>query len=310
MRKILVLLLGCGVLFGVATGVLAHAIDDGSGPFGEGNPVIYYAGAIPAGQIVFDGDLSDWVGMPAFATWTLATAPRKSTAIIEGEITADDFDVIMYIGWSASENMLMLGVDVTDDIQYTPEASLGSTWKEDNLQINLDPDYDGANWRPYIDSENPDEKDKEDSEEGQQFFFTPDECIFDIFIQRGVKQAADIGLDWYFNEPYIHFAYNKGSGGSYTLEVGITMYDLLSRDGVGASVLHTVEAGQSVGFGMYVGDKDSADDSVGMAFHFGDPGGGDAMVLGQLILMSAEDTGWGTTAVQSSTWGQVKALLR
>jgi hypothetical protein len=305
----LMLLVGVGLLFGLTTGVLAHVVDPGTGPFGEGNPVIYYAGAIPAGQITFDGDLSDWAGMPELYTWTLATAPRKSDAIVAGEIAADDFDVIMYIGWSPSENMLMLGVDVTDDILYVPEESIGATWKEDNLQINLDPDHDGAPWRPYETSEDPEEKDREDSEEGQQLFFTPDEQMVNVFIQRGAKIAEDIGLDWYFQEPYIHMGLKMGSGGAYTLEVGITLFDHLSREGVDASVLHTMQAGDIIGFGFYIKDADSADDSVGMAFHFGDPGGGDATVLGDLMLMSLEDTGWGPTAVESSTWGKIKATF-
>jgi hypothetical protein len=71
-----------------------------------------------------------------------------------------------------------------------------------------------------------------------------------------------------------------------------------------------LEPGKTIGFGMFIGDADTEDDRVGAAWHFGDPGGGDAEVLGNLVLMSLEDTGWGEVAVEPTTWGQIKSLLK
>jgi hypothetical protein len=296
MRTIAALLLSCGLLFGLAGGAAADAINPDTGEM-----AVYYAGAIPAGAISFDGDLSDWAPMPSFYTWTLATAPRKSDDLKSAEHSLDDFDFVAYIGWIPDENMIAIAIDVTDDVGSYTREELGWTWVEDNAQFNFDPDHDHLPWRPTP---------EEDSEEGQQNFFTPDEGLFDVFVEGGAKTSVDIGLEWAYTEPYLHMGWAKGAGGSYTLEFALALFDHLDRAGPDESVRCMLEPGKTIGFGMFIGDADTEDDRVGAAWHFGDPGGGDAEVLGNLVLMSLEDTGWGEVAVEPTTWGQIKSLLK
>jgi hypothetical protein len=267
-----------------------------------GEEMVVYAGAIPAGAITFDGDLSEWANMPAPYVWTLDNAPRTSEVIRTGEVTKDDFDAIVYFGWIPDENMICFAADVTDDILYAPDANLWNTWKEDCLQICFDPDADNVNYR-------------EDFREGQQNFFAVGEGVFDVFLRNpsgtgGTGTSVDAGIDWAYNEPYLFMGLQRGTGGSYTIEVAMALWDDLRSGETGptTSVPCELTAGKTIPMAFTVRDKEP-EEGCSLGFHCCDPGAGDSGGFPNLVLVSLEDTGWGMS-VEPTSWGQIKALFK
>lgn len=247
MKRLMSILITLGVMVGLCNVALAH--------YPEG--VTYYAVEIPdTVTINFDGNLDEWNWVPEEYVWNLDNAPRKSQRIIDGEVTKTDFDVpFLVFAWSPSLNMLVFAVQVVDNALYGPSENIEDSWQEDNLQWYTDPDHNGGWFRDAATN----------SYDAQQNFYTP-------------KQDGHIGLFgnpslwWEFDEPHCHWGQTLDPAtGSYTLEVGVTLWDWLEPDSL-ASIRHNLEAGQTVGFTFGVWDKDSeGEDKIGMTFHYEDP---------------------------------------
>ena len=288
MKRVMILLMS-GIL---VIGLCGIAGADLFGPNGEGNP--FYLPAIPDALIpTYDGDLSDWAFMPEQYVFTpddFVSFGNWSDA--EAAVPKDDWDVIIYgPAWIPSMNMVTFAAHVVDDIFFAPNENLQDAWKEEGMQFATDADH----------GHDP----KENSEEYQQNFFTP-------------KQGGHVGLFgpeelwWEFEEPYCYWGAtlppDAGSPAGYDFEIAIALWDHLDPAGEGASTRHMMEAGQIIGFSIEAYDAD-AEDQVEMPdieFDWGNTAiGGE--VLANWLLLSVEESDMPTVAVESSTWGRIKA---
>jgi hypothetical protein len=269
-------------------------------PEGEGNP--FYLPAIPAHLVpTYDGDLSDWAFMPDQYVYTsdfFATLSGGIWSDAEAAVPKDDWDIIIYgPAWIPSMNMVTFAAHIVDDLLYAPFEDLQEAWQEEGMQFATDADH----------GHDP----KEDSQEYQQNFFTP-------------KQGGHVGLFgdeqlwWEFEEPYCFWGVtlppDAGSPAGYDFEIAIALWDHLDPAGPEASTRHMMEAGQIIGFSIEAYDADGEADPVApyefpdVEFDWGNTAiGGE--VLANWELLSVEDSDMPETAVESSTWGAIKATF-
>ena len=288
-------ILGLLVVVGVAG---AFQGDPETGLGLPSNP--YYLFCIPEEYVpTMDGDLSDWAFMPKKWVYTFENVPRKSSAIAEGKISKDDFDVIIYgPAWCAATNTLMFAVHKVDDISYHPFTTaedLGPSFKEDNQQWCTDPDGSGGLYRGA--------EAGGDSRNAQQNCYNPKWNRVFLF--------GDQKLWWEFEEPYTYWGSTVDKAtGSYDMEVSQTLWDWLEETPE-QSTKHIFEPGQIIGLTFLVVDRDSEEDAVGVAWHYADPWK-DASTFTAFYVMSEEESRaeMAKPAVEPSTWGTIKAAFK
>lgn len=295
--KHLLVLLGC-LIFAAALWTTAGALE----PPG----ITYYVGGISAANVpTIDGDVSDWAFMPRQYYWTTDDfrasdqtpngQPGISASYFSLPVTRDDFDILgMYIGWSPSTNMMYYAADITDSDLYFPNEDIGGTWQEDHFQFLMDANADGGNFRDPPPA----------SARAQQWYCTPDPRNADAPVGFFGQTA---GQEWSWKNPYAFWSI-KTSATGWSAEVAVATWDWLDPEGPGKSQRHALTAGEIIGSNMHLRDRDSDAQDTGTTMNFADAWT-DASLFAAFYLVSPEDTG-SVTAVESSTWGHIKSMLR
>ncbi|MCK5381057.1 MAG: hypothetical protein KAJ81_06275, partial [Candidatus Latescibacteria bacterium] len=133
MKKLLLLLIGAFVI-SLAGSVSAS----------ETFPTWYLNEILQSNPITIDADLSDW-------HWVDPSTIITSDDILDrwgGEMPPkDDWDCVLYGGWSASENMIYFGAKVMDDIFNNDCPEPGQAYMDDGIEILVDADNSGGDDR-------------------------------------------------------------------------------------------------------------------------------------------------------------------
>lgn len=300
MRTLGAVLLGLGLLAGMCAVLWAHP-DSG---------IEIYAIAIPeGGNIVVDGDLSEWAGFPEAAT---VTTDMTYPHVCEGadcEVVPEDFDWIIKIAWSESENKLYFGVQVHDDVWLLPEnVGERSLHKWDDLELVTDADNSGGITGSVKDEEG------HAGRYGQQWYFSagaPGEGTRMEVIYLGTE--GEVGT-WPGQPPYGEsaFQFDAATNTGY-YEGSVVLWDFLCPEGPDCSTVHDMTEGEAVGFGFLYDEIDVEPGTYNAQWktHPGTSSWKDANELPDLLLLPpSEDWMPQVTAVESSTWGQVKSLLK
>jgi hypothetical protein len=278
-------------------GLCGMAGADLFGPNGEGNP--WYMLAIPEEYIPeIDGDLSDWAWMPTDYVFTpdfFQSFGNWSDA--EAAVPKDDFDVLVYGPcWIPANNMAAFAIYKVDDILYAPKEGLHASTDEDVIQWATDADHSHGE---------PGEGDGY-----QQNFFTPKQGGY-----CGVYTGGET-RDWINNPPSAFWAATIEDNGTVEFEIMVTLWDYAPAGDVGmipeGAVEHICEPHQVIGFSVEVCDADSESEIEfpDVEFDFGNiANGGD--VLPNYYLLPVEETYnlLGVQAVESATWGGIKATF-
>ncbi|MBI4531168.1 MAG: hypothetical protein HY709_06550 [Candidatus Latescibacteria bacterium] len=264
----------------------------------EDVPMRFAAGIHPArlAQITFDGKLDDWAWMPATFVYTRDEFTTQSTGIQEGRVSREDFDILLYVGWSPDTQMLYHAIQVTDDAFFSLAEGTDQAFGEDVFQWPVDPDHSGGPLRP----------EGADSKGGQQIVYTPDENTFRLY---GPQELA-----WTYKEPWLFFGSSK-DGASWTLEMAAVIWDWLDTSPE-TSIRHRFEAGQIIGWTALIKDTDSQDDREQVRMTPRDAAQ-TTDFYADLFMVSIEDTEAEVdqtryplpTAVESETWGRIKSTF-
>ena len=248
-------------------------------------------------QMKFDGKLDDWAWMPATVVYTPDEFSVQSSGIQEGRVSRDDFDVLLYVGWSPDTQMLYHGLQVTDDAFLSLGEGTDQAYAEDVFQWPVDPDHSGGPLRP----------EGLDSRGGQQIVYSPDENTFRLY---GPQE-----MNWAYRDPWLFFGSSR-DGASYTLEMAAALWDDLHPSGPEFSKRHRFEAGQIIGWTALIKDTDSQDDREQVRMTPRDAAQSTDFYA-DLFMVSIEDTEAEVdqgryplpTAVESETWGRIKATF-
>jgi hypothetical protein len=264
------------------------------------NGVGYYALQVPdPGTMVVDGLGDDWAWFdPAYVygpddmACTIGTMPDKS-----------DWDCAIHVGWTPEpDNRLYVLVVVMDDTLNCDEAAMDAGWKDDDMEIPLDVDYSHTFHGPA---------------DGGGFRTDMQQITFHVNTPGAYPQCAylrwnqDPAMQWPITEGKIegvthvaplreHLAENVTVG----YEVRMQAWDFLSPDGEVASTRHVFAADQVLGMSITLDDADGGGRTHQISTHPTEGGAHDSDLCSEFTLLSS------SIAVEPSSWGAVKALLR
>ena len=267
--------------------------------FGEDEvPLLYAVGisgdAVPA----IDGNLAEWDSYPAWNVWTFA-----DNFIDNSFGTVKDLNSLDFTGklaWHAGTNMLYWAFDVYDDV-HVNESAKGEClyWIQDDLEWYIDADNSGGNYNGH----------------------EPEGVARCGPAQQVAMMLGGVGDDictcsaskWSVAPPYTMPAGTvtvTATGTQTTYEVAAMLFDFLDETPE-ASTIHQLSAGDVIGMSWDIDDQDVSGDtktqttawyttSLKGLFYQADN-------LNDVEMSPADWTVTGATAVESSSWGAVKA---
>ena len=268
------------------------------------NGVGYFALQVPdPGAMVLDGLGDDWGWFdPAYII-----GPDQMSATVGGTVPdKSDWDCAIMVGWTPEpDNRLYVFTRVVDDTLNIDETDMNNAWKDDDMEIPLDVDHSNTFHGPA---------------DGGGTRTDMQQLGFHIATPGGYPQCANLRhlqipeMQWPVAEGMIegvthvvpkaeHLATNVTVG----TEVRMAAYDFLSPNGADASTRHVFVAGQVLGMSVTFGEADGAGRSHQISTHPTEGGAHDSDLMSEFTLLAIGEY---ETAVQASSWGAVKALLR
>ena len=294
---ILVVLVAFAVAFS-ATGASAYENCNGVG---------YFALQVPdPGSMNPDGNDNDWNGWfdPGFRIGMdqlCGTNPQELPA-------RDDIDIAIRAGWTPEpDNRLYVFVVVVDDTLNNDETNADSGFLDDDMELILDPDHAGG-WN----------EDPNAIRSGHQqwTFHLPNAGGYPApgaFLRW--QQPPE--MQWGVEEGRVEFGITtvpEGSGHGATdvtlnYEIRMEAYDPYLPGGLEASLRHTFLAGQTIGMSMTFNEADdlAAGRTHQISTHVLEGGAHNSDLTSEFTLLAIGDS---ATAVEASTWGAVKALMK
>lgn len=288
------------VLTAMVMGLIALA--GSSVAYENANGVGYFALEVPnPGAMVVDGKDNDWtwfdpayiVGPDQMANTLTGVMPPKS-----------DIDIAIRAGWTPEpDNRLYVFVRVVDDTLNIDQTAMDNGWMDDDLEIIIDADHDGT-WH----------------EAGDALRTGHQQWTFHVPTPGGYPQVAYLR----FNQPpEMQWAINEGlveadvqprpqhGATDVTLgyEIRMPAWDTYSKDGAAASVRHVLAADQTIGMSVTYNEADGGNRTDQISTHPNEAGAHDSDYTAEFTMLpiGAYEPG---TAVESSSWGAVKVLLR
>jgi len=266
------------------------------------NGIGYFALQVPdPGAIVVDGRGNDWRWFdPDFIVGTDQMCSTLGNPMPD----KDDLDVAIHIGWTPEPDNRLYGfVRVVDDTLKVEGTNMDAGWQEDGLEFILDPDHAGG-WHQAADA----------LRTGHQ------QWTFTVAAPGGYPRTAWLR----FNQPpEMQWAVNEGLVEAAThvepypatmvpdatvgYEVRMAAFDPYMPDGVAASIRHAFVAGQTIGLSVTLNEADTGGRKHQISTHVREAGAHDSDYTSEFTLLGIGDY---VTAVENSSWGAVKALLR
>ena len=313
MRNALLSLMGIGFLvFAVVAG--AHE------PPGEITLAVNFP---PGNEPVADGDPSEWDIIPRgpyaitsdelFSHFGLEQRERDGATLARGEMDLSSLDTEYILGWSDSKDRVYYVMRVFDDVHVTRRQELGRFFFDDAIEtFFLFNHISGEEVRALND-------DGFNSSIELTFAVPPIEDSWQFPFCRACTDWLYSGGEFFtfgwsfegdeFGESTYYYELDLGAYLGYPAGLGdeLTVADVVST---------TLNEGDIIHYTISLGDVDGGEgirtDETGdlrAGGYWSTTSGGDASWLGQhdLLLSPADDTIDFPTAVESDSWGRIKA---
>ena len=313
MKNALLSLMGVGFLvFAVVAG--AHE------PPGEITLAVNFP---PGNEPVADGDPSEWDIIPRgpyaitsdelFSHFGLEQRERDGATLARGEMNLASLDTEYILGWSDSKDRVYYVMRVFDDVHVTRRQELGRFFWDDAIEtFFLFNHISGEEVRALND-------DGFNSSIELTFAVPPIEDSWQFPFCRACTDWLYSGGEFFtfgwsfegeeFGESTYYYELDLGAYSGYPAGLGdeLTAADVVST---------TLNEGDIIHYTISLGDVDGGEgirtDETGdlrTGGYWSTTSGGDASWLGQhdLLLSPADDTIAFPTAVESDSWGRIKA---
>ena len=256
---------------------------------------LYFAVGIPAGAgMTVDGDNSDWAWVDPSFEVTI-----DDMTVLTGEWDdADDFFVDLLMGWDESKNRVA-GITHVHDNDFVHDLNPGCPFLDDGMELYFDANNSG---------------DGPHNQDGEIKLREAIQIDFQNSVENPPIQTFGRGVPtqiWYNAGDYIRVAFEETATELY-YEYDAVLYDPIHHvDGPDASTLWTVAAEQTIGWGVMVSDADRTS-----CTEEGDNNCQEAVVSTSEIWVNdggfpdvfLEPVDDSMTAVEATSWGQLKAL--
>jgi hypothetical protein len=268
------------------------------------NGIGYFALEVPKDvTIVVDGQDNDW-------TWFdrdyIYTTDDMCNTLGNPMPSKDDIDVAIHIGWTPEpDNQLYGFVRVVDDTLNVDETNLENAWRDDALEFITNPDHDG-DWHKD------DKALRTDMGQWSMQVANPGGYPQDIYLR--FQQPPE--MQWAIDEGLVKGAIDvkpeRGTmvpNATVSYEMGMPLWDYYAPEGAASSVRHINVAGQTLGLNITLNEADVGDRSDQLSTSTNEKAHLDTDFTAEFTLLAIGDY-LRATAVESRSWGAVKALLR
>jgi hypothetical protein len=247
-----------------------------------------------------DGDMSDWDIVGEVYQIKGETMFNQFGAPLD----LSDFNARLMWAYNINENRAYYGAWISDDtINDTEKWSTTTDW-----------DHSGGRFRNF--DQGDDFEARWASAQAQRY-----DLAIPIFSSSGYYTRIITGSKaWAGTDPFLKSGgqFLRGDVNTFEpaemfTEVSIVPFDDIHPDGPDASIEHQFAEGQIVGIEVNWGDKDADPGAYDDAYWSGFGGVGasaDADQFGDYLLAPIEPGLPTATAVEASTWGQIKTSLR
>ena len=264
-----------------------------------------------------DGSVGDWeevLGEPTLTPLDFATPPWSP------EYDPSSFDFRIWLAWHDSGNHLFVAAEIVDDIHV-------GMWPDNP------PDWAPADRPPnWVPAEGTVFFSVDGDRSGGTVVETEDDLVIwdKAMVQaqgywaiaENHENGSNVHLDWVsLDFPWVHLVPYADGGGSvldsqpvfYVVEFYVTAFDRLIGDSPEKSLVSNLFADKTIGFSMGVTDSDTDPLELELSHSLSGPNdswGGEWVsdLWAHGILLPA-DSGSDGTAVESVTWGRIKASL-
>ncbi|MFA6110778.1 MAG: sugar-binding protein [Candidatus Latescibacterota bacterium] len=270
--------------------------------FGENEVPILYAVGI-TGDVVptIDGDLSEWASYPAWNVWTFA-----DNFIDNSFGTVKDLNTLDFTGklaWHQGTRMLYFAFDVFDNV-HVQESAKGQClyWIQDDLEWYIDADNSGGSYNGA------------EPAGTRRCGPAQQEALLVGGVGDDICTCSD--SKWSMDGPYLYY---KGmvtvtaTGTRTTYEVARMLFDFLDETPE-ASTVHNLTEGDVIGMSWDIEDQDASGEGKSQTTAWYTTSltalYREANNLNDVVMSPAEwAVAGGTTAVESESWGAVKATF-
>ena len=264
-----------------------------------------------------DGNFADWSWYPQDLVITSDQLVSRA-----GNDPRDiaDIDVSFRIAWNEGTNKVYLALEAFDDFIHRDTESAQDVYTEDGWTISTDADHSGGFFHAG---------DLEQSvmgTQGQQWVVHPPGpattmWVFDFgenFFEN-VENRGGVEAHWNGHPPWGEITVGppeavpvKEGDTDVTLfyEFAWTLFDFLDPAGPDNSVVHVLEEDQIIHLGIHYQDHDENGDDWDSQWGLNDESDAtrDGSVLPDWVMVKVPDLE-SLTAVEASTWGQIKSSL-
>jgi len=299
MRKSLLSLIAAGLIGSMSSTAGAH--------IGDNIYLLYeIADADVADIDLFDQSVTDWEDVVGDAS-LLPTDFYQDPTVGEGaQYDPADLDYRIWLGWNASSVTVHMAMERVDNVYVNEYAGgdLGQLWRHDAIELMLDGDHTGGDYTSGADPEWTEEEQLLNGNRTAQQYVS----VADTPDGRHVGYQG-AGSDWVNALPYA-----DGGGGSVgegpttsIFEFYVTPFDDLIWNSPDDSKKSNLVDGAIIGFQISVPDFDT-EPSAYRAFHTLSGQAAtwkyaERFVDGRLVGAG------GGTAVESDSWGRIKASV-
>jgi len=288
-----------------ATVVFAH--------FPEG--VTYFAVQFPDEYVpTIDGSLDDWSFLsPPYRITTEWLYEHFGMGISGTGVDLKDFAVELMVGWNEATNKLYVGARTYDDVHLVMRATGEPElmWRQDNLQVMIDIDHSGGQYRFFSDLTSEEIKRQSGAQATLYAYAYPNA---DGINAVNLSNAAT----WDVEDPYqkqgFDFEGTNLGPGTTTYEIALTPWVDLHWMGPDQSIEGDLTERQIVGLQFEFGDFDELDNPTKPKYHaiWTVSGEMEAWIYAHQFadfMLSPMDPSieWKTVGVENSTWGRIKA---
>lgn len=282
---------------------------------------LYFAVGIPDGNLpTIDGNNADWGWVPSNFEITI----EDMTALVGGIDDSEDLFIDLLLGWNPTENRIYAMAHVSDDSQII-DKNPACAFRDDVMECHLDPDNQGGG--PFS------QPGEEDLRFAYQMCFINGSQFSPKQMYLGwatFEEGSSVDNHWYMHQGgFVDFGHSA-LGNDYFYEVSIALFDpIAANGGPDASTRWNLTPESTIGWSLSFDDADEGTNALGN--EGSDPIIGDCpgptpdcpdgfYWQGQLSMAEQfMNTGGmpdvfmdapSATAVEATSWGQLKTLIR
>jgi hypothetical protein len=263
---------------------------------------LFFAAEFPDGSVpVIDGDLGEWDVLPAI--YNIGNErlfdPAQFQEAARGEIDISDINILHRFGWNENSNTIYIGTQLYDNVHNIDRVFGSCHCYDDNWEVEINPDHSA--------SEDQNNEGNPVNNISYKWVVPPLDGVYQSIEPIGdlawLSDGSDhVSFGWSFTG-------DQFGESTYYYELSLVPIDALPREGatIDNTDFHDLGVDDIIHMSVTMGDIDveQADHSYNGFWSLSPESC--CKGVNDFVMAAAEDVFSGATAVDATSWGQIKA---